>query len=248
MVDASSQTESSKPEKDATSPQTETSKPEKVWVFRRLTQSSSNSSSAPDVVGLIAYSLYKAKKDERATNLRKQGKSGDEIQQKLNEYHELIASSDTDIQDLRDKALSMLEKAIEAPYHSLERKLNKKYDAEINNYRKQEEKAQKEHAVQRRKELKKLHDAIDSYTVRPWWVSCIKWSISGFPGVIATIITGVLIYGCFVVFGPEKTRHDVQKQVLSWALDATTTVSMPKAPQAVSNAVITPQKTASVTK
>lgn len=236
MVDTSSQTESSKPEKGAN----------KVWVFRRLTQS--NSSTAPDVVGLIAYSLYKAKKDELAINLRKQGKSESEIDQKLDEYHELTASSDTEIQDLKAKAISVLEKAIEASYQSLERQLNKKIDAEMKIYRRVEESLQKDHEVRRKKELKKLHDAIEYYTVPPWWVSFGKWFISGFPGVIATIIAGIIIYGGFVVFGPEKTRQDVQRQVLSWVLDSTTTVSMPKTPQAVSNAVITHQKTASITK
>ncbi|MGX9459423.1 hypothetical protein ACWU37_21065 (plasmid) [Photobacterium damselae subsp. damselae] len=252
-------------------------KQNKKWVFQLLTKAHLSDNGQPSVNGLIAYALYKARKDELATNLRLQGHPEDEISRRLKEFHETIAMSEREISSLLKYAEDLLVDLISGETKNINDKLKQEYDArsaklnaEHENHKKElkrqkdacdarsarldaeHERRKKENEKELKKlkdvELKKIRDAANNYSKPNKFVRFGLWVFSGFPSIIATSIAAVGIFGCVVFLGPEATKQDAKKQIFNWLFDSTTTVSMPKTPQAVSNAVITPQKTASVTK
>lgn len=92
---------------------------QKKWVFSSLVTKDD------DVVGLIAYALYKHRKDELARGLRAQGKDEEEISTELVHYHDNMVNQQSQLNDWREKASQIIAAiAKDASNKAIERKNN----------------------------------------------------------------------------------------------------------------------------
>ena len=94
----------------------------KKWVYKELV------TDKDDVQGIIAYSIYKANKDQLATSLRADGKNEDEITVQLNTFHDHTLLNNG-IDEYREKANSFLVFL----YSQVHSDLEKKHKREIKN-------------------------------------------------------------------------------------------------------------------
>lgn len=214
---------------------------EKRWVFQKLVKKMDDGS--VDVLGLVAYALYKAKKDEVATALREQGKPEAEIEQRLQEFHDNTLISDKEHENLRTMAeniiakalqdsLGAMESALEAQVKAERERLNADHDSACKKLQKEHdifEKKQKAIRNQMRKEeIDKLRVAVENSSVTSRFSRSAKWLWDGFAGLFATILTGILILGLMSYFGDANTKSAMLINVMKWLISTSTNNPLPE--------------------
>lgn len=176
---------------------------QKKWVFTELVKDSN------DPIQLIAYSMYKADKDDHARQCRSARKMSEaEVAQELHRYHEGIAVSQRKLNDYRDKARSSVEKLIIGVSEGLTFKYDKHIEALAKLHQKEISLLHASHA----RELKTVWASWTKRAARftehlnntPWYIAKPKafglWLFSGIPGLLATVITTVMIVGVVSLF------------------------------------------------
>lgn len=175
----------------------------KKWVFKELV------TSGDDAQELMAYAIYKVKKNQLAEARRSQGWNEEMIQDELDNFHEITLQVGLD--DYRTKAQALfLEVTQGAAEH-----VTPFYQDEI-------EKLKKEHteAIRRLKSqindlrnnaVKHYIEKVDEYNLsqKTWQdrylIRPLKWAFSGLPGILASAFTlGVIVAIMGYFAGPEK--------------------------------------------
>lgn len=175
----------------------------KKWVFKELV------TSGDDAQELMAYAIYKVKKNQLAEARRTQGWDEESIQQELDRFHEITLQ--VGLEDYRIKAqalfLEVMQGAAEhvTPY----------YEAEIKKLKKEHSEAVKRLKSQindlRNNAVKHYIEKVDEYNLsqKTWQdrylIRPIKWAFSGLPGILASAFTlGVIVAVMGYFAGPEK--------------------------------------------
>lgn len=195
----------------------------KQWVFQRLVKPGDGEL---NVVGLVAYSLYKAKKDELATGLRKAGEVEEKIQDKLNDYHDNVLLNKLEQDDLITRAESLIDDAISGPYQEMLENLNKEYQKKIDALD-EDKKAFNDSLKKLRskiqaEEANKLKKAANGYQEPGFFVSTGLWLWGGFAGVAATLLTGVIVYGILAMLGTPEEKNRLVAQGATWLIETAT--------------------------
>lgn len=184
----------------------------KQWVFDVLVEDNE------DVEGLLAYSMYKARKHELASNLRELGKQEHEIAKEIKSYHDSIVSTPSMQKDLKLRASSMLNEIAaqleggirKVEVQPLENKLEKqKADFEL-----KIKKMKEEHDSAIRKNTRKAQSALLANASRlsplPIWSRFFQWLLNGFSGVFAAALMTALLYGLIYASAPEDEQSNAQ--------------------------------------
>lgn len=164
----------------------------KKWVYKELV------TDKDDVQGIIAYSIYKANKDQLATSLRADGKNEDEITVQLNTFHDHTLLNNG-IDEYREKANSFLVFL----YSQVHSDLEKKHKREIKNL--------ESDLISKVKEYQKYK--------KPLYSTLFSWLISGIPSIISAFIISVIVFGVFTYTTSDIDKKDVLKSLAESYLD-----------------------------
>lgn len=188
----------------------------KRWVFQELV------SSASDPQELMAYAIYKLKKNQLAEARRSQGWTEAKIDEELERFHEITLQVGLD--DYRAKAQELfLEVTQGAAEH-----VTPYYEKEIEKLKKEHTESVKRLKSQindlRNNAVKHYIEKVDEYNLsqKTWQDKYIyrplKWAFSGLPGIFASAFTlGVIVAVMGYFAGPEKRSQiisDGAKNVL----------------------------------
>lgn len=188
----------------------------KKWVFNALVKKND------DPIGLIAYALYKFRKDEIGKQLRAESKSEKEIADELETYHNTTLRSDSTLDDLRTKAGLIVqaigEQAGQAMVKSqlekleqTERELNEKlakYNSDI----------KKEKTKVRNDIIDQIKQTVDNVPPRSKKVKVWDWLKGGAAGIAAQIVIVVFISGILLlIYGNPR---EIAKEFATKAIDA----------------------------
>ncbi|OKB67154.1 hypothetical protein BHU62_08855 [Serratia marcescens] len=173
------------------------------WVFKELV------TSGDDAQELMAYAIYKVKKNQLAETRRSQGWTEESIQDELDRFHEITLQVGLD--DYRTKAQALfLEVTQGAAEH-----VTPFYQAEIEKLKKEHNDAIKRLKSQisdlRNNAVKHYMEKVDEYNLsqKTWkdryLIRPVKWAFSGLPGIFASAFTlGVIVAVMGYFAGPEK--------------------------------------------
>jgi hypothetical protein len=145
----------------------------KKYVFSELVHN------VDDPNQLLAYAIYKAEKQAKATTLKASGKSCAEIKADLQIFHDVVAGS-AGIQD---------------GFHL---KAKQVAQALVNDIKDAIRKDSKNDFIERVEQLIK--------TERPWWMSVLSFIGEGLKGVLASIVFIVLFSGIYALTLSKENR------------------------------------------
>ncbi|CAH1592703.1 hypothetical protein DC915_RS03285 [Vibrio parahaemolyticus] len=213
---------------------------EQRWVFQKLVKKPTDGSL--DLIGYIAYALYKAKKDELATNLRESNTPEDIIDRRLKEFHDNTLLTPRECDSLRENAEQILNSGIDAALSSLEETLNNDMTIAIdkvkNDFARKESQLQKERTefekkrqstrtALRKEESRKLLAAAKEAVLPTKRERVIDWVLNGFSGIVATFILGVIVFGGAAMFSSQETKQQLLENVVRWAANTSTSNPFP---------------------
>jgi len=166
----------------------------KKWVFTELVKDSDE----PEQ--LISYAMYKADKDDHATQCRARGMTDDQVKAELESFHNGIAHSERQLEDYRDKARRTVDQLTLSVSQGVERTYNQQIIA-INASHKDEITKKwvewGENAALYSTHLTKPHTAKRVI----YWI--LGWLAGGISGLLATVFTTILLVGAVSVTKPE---------------------------------------------
>lgn len=215
-------------------PVTPTTKP---WVYKRLVRDDA------DLVGLLAYGLYKKRKTEIAEELRNQGKEEQAIENELAHFHDQVVTGDVEIQRYRNDGHALLDVVIKnaqkeaheqcaARLAQMQDEHTKAIAALESNHNKKIQDANKAHqkAIQEAKKsaidtlAKTAKSAQEENKSRTW--RFFVWLFSGVPGTAATFFLTIIMLGLFAFFAPSSMKD----QITGWAAKTLLNVDIPAKP------------------
>lgn len=163
----------------------------KQWVFKRLVQDEN------DLIGLLAYSLYKCRKTEIADKHRARNATEAEINTQLALFHDQTVLGETEIKNYRVRGQALFNNLVETSRADLQKELEQ---AKLRH--------KKELADARRKAIDDLAATVKKSKSEQAnkWLGVGLWFVSAIPGSFATMLWVVLIYGIAMYFTPEAQR------------------------------------------
>lgn len=212
----------------------------KRWVFQELVKKQDDGSL--DVIGYVAYALYKAKKDSLATSLRSQQTPEEEIERRLREFHENTVISSDECSTLRKRAEEVINESFESALADMESTLTSQLETaknrseseyqrklkELEKERKSFEKEKKTLSTKvRKEESNKIYLAAKDVTKPNRLIRSALWMWNGFSGLIATVFVGIVIFGSLVYFGDGKTKQEVIGHAIEWTTNTLTNNPLP---------------------
>lgn len=192
----------------------------KKWVFTELVKD------PDDPMELIAYAMYKADKDDHATQCRARQMNDTQLSAKLTDYHDSIAYSERRLNAYRDKATSAIDQLILEISAGVEHTFSQRIDALNAQHATEIASLQAQIAAAEEKAFQKWTHAAHQYSSNlvqdPKWLRGLKafglWLISGVPGLFATVLTTVVLVGVVSLFTTNALQ--TTKQALKDGLDA----------------------------
>ncbi|MCU7974892.1 hypothetical protein L5M43_06310 [Shewanella sp. SW36] len=208
---------------------------EKKWVYSELVQHDN------DVLGIVAYALYKKEKHETATQYRKQGKNEDYIAEQISAFHDQVASVATRQDGYRERAKQVLSATVGLAIEKGLDQLNEQYtklEAGINSQQKAldtkqaelkkreqsfdltvEQKVKKEITKVRKEEQSKLARASQNLIQVSIFRRTVFWVLNGFSGIVATTITGIAILTFAAYTADEATQKSLLQDVAKYFVE-----------------------------
>lgn len=170
--------------------------------------------------------MYKADKDDHATQCRARRMTDIQVAAELERYHDGIAHSDRRLDEYREKANRTIDQLIVGVSTGVEHTYNQRIDAlkaqhaiAIDNLRTQLAAAEGD-AI--KKWTQAAHQYSSNLVEPPFWKRASKafglWLISGIPGLFATVLTTILLVGGVSLFSTNALQ--TTKQALKDGLDA----------------------------
>ncbi|WP_052238118.1 hypothetical protein [Pectobacterium brasiliense] len=170
----------------------------KRWVFSELVKDPN------DPEQLIAYAMYKGDKDELAVKSRQErGLSEAQIEKELQQFHDHIVISPGRLQSYRDKAQAMVDE--------LTTRVSNRVDL---SYADRIKKLEQDIWL---KWGERASDYSDHLQKPGFGKKVGRWLVSGVPGLLATVVTTVIIVGGFALLSDEPTA--VARKGIDKALD-----------------------------
>ncbi|MEI7346840.1 hypothetical protein [Dickeya chrysanthemi] len=202
---------------------------EKSWVFQLLVKN------PEDSIGLIAYSFYKLEKNQYAEKLRTTGKTTQEIDLAVKQFHEQVVHTQLRLDAYRDNARTMFSRLLEDWEEEIRKDYQQQIDiienknAEIENLRKEidikskaiaESDIIKNQAIEHAKEeaIKEFFRAASRKEKQkvPIALRILFWIWSGFSGIIASVLLFIFIYGMVgLLTTPER-----KSQIWQWGIES----------------------------
>lgn len=181
---------------------------QKKWVFTELVEDSDN----PE--HLIAYAMYKADKDDQATQCRARQMTPEQVDQALQTYHDSIAHSARQLDDYRAKAHRVVEQLIIRVSDEIENTFEERIEA-----------MEAAHAAELNAQWKKWGEQAATYSAhltKPHWFKrfCygfFTWIGGGVSGLLATVVTTLIIVMVFSITSPNI--RDIARNSLKNAVD-----------------------------
>ncbi|MCD9491729.1 hypothetical protein GLP30_13470 [Photobacterium phosphoreum] len=205
------------------------------WVFQALVLSKD------DIIGYLAYSLYKFKKDELATFLRKSGVLEPQIKQRLHDFHDNALVSQNTLNEYRDLA----EKILLNINNNTEKEIKKQLEKNnIKNNIKNKKLfknsmlsvSNKERDIERiienrvNAEIDKIKSAAHTYQKPALFIRFLIWIRDGFSGVFATSILILLFYAYAGLIADDDTRKNLKQGVIKEFADLVSENPLPSRP------------------
>ncbi|WP_336210823.1 hypothetical protein [Enterobacter sp. P82] len=167
----------------------------KKWVFSELVKDSN------DLSQLIAYAIYKADKDGVAIGYRAQGKSEAEIQAKLDDYHDSVATTPRLQQSCHERASALIFTLV----NDIAAETQQKATQQINAINAEHKKALAKEGKKAVEEYhKKIKQSVAEKQTKWEWLK--EFTISGFSGVWATIVLIVAVWIISMAAAPKSER------------------------------------------
>lgn len=190
------------------------------WVYEALI------THEKDVKGFIAYAFYKKSKHDIALAARAEGKAEADIRKAVQSHHDGVVKSAQLLDGFKRHADSFLQEISQVIYSEVERKLTLEVQdkqkanerkiaaliAEIESLKK-DAKKNTEKAVAA--EIKKIKAAASAYKPDGKVIKALCWLWNGFSGVVAGVLTAVIVGGLFVMFSTPETRTQVQQEAVT---------------------------------
>ncbi|KZR06440.1 hypothetical protein A3N63_01865 [Klebsiella aerogenes] len=167
----------------------------KKWVFSELVKDSN------DLSQLIAYAIYKADKDGVAIGYRAQGKSEAEIQAKLDDYHDSVATTPRLQQSCHERAASLIFTLVNDIAAETQQKAAEQITAINAEYKKSLTKEGKKAVEEYHKKIKQ--NVAEKQTKWEWLK---EFTVSGFSGVWATILLILAVWLLSMAAAPKSER------------------------------------------
>ncbi|ELN9002585.1 hypothetical protein RZT97_003433 [Vibrio cholerae] len=191
----------------------------KQWVFIELVKDEK------DIEGLISYAIYKYRKNELALDAKKKGKSEEEIDLAVRAYHDQVLASKSTQDDFREKAVRILDVAIQKSSQAIVEKQNKAYDNKLQELERKEKELElrekqldkilaKERLKVRNEEINRIKEAAKNTTKDSRRVSFAKWLASGFSGILATTIAVIFAFGLMSITSSEEKKQELMAETI----------------------------------
>lgn len=179
-----------------------------------------------DVKGFIAYAFYKKSKHDIALAARAEGKTEAEIRKAVQSHHDGVVKSAHLLDGFRRHADLFLQEISQVIYNEVERKLTLELQdkqkanerkisaltAELESFKK-DAKKNVDKAVTA--EMKKIKAAASTYRPDSKRIKALRWLWNGFSGVVAGVLTAVIVGGLFLMFSTQETRTQVQQEAVT---------------------------------
>lgn len=207
----------------------------KQWVFTELVKNET------DIEGLISYAIYKYRKNEVATKANSEKKSPEEINALLKTYHETVLSSTSTQQDFRDKAIKIIDTAVQLANANITKMQETKFNEALADLEKQKKSLDKQKIDFERNskseikkaisaELEKIRTAATKIKKESLFMIILKWLGSGFSGIAATTLAIIIALGIMSLTSSDEQKQTLVKNTLTqiMTLYSTPPVSVPK--------------------
>ncbi len=170
----------------------------KKWVFSELVKDSN------DLSQLIAYTIYKADKNDLACSLRLNAKSEAEIQVKLDDYHDSVATTPRLLQSYQNRAEGLMQTVV----NDIANKAKLQAAEQIEQIKEQHKKELKKEGA---KAVEAYHKKIKQNHVetQTWLGKLRDFTISGFSGVWATILLIMIVWLLSMATASDEDRDQV---------------------------------------
>lgn len=195
----------------------------KKWVFSELVKDSN------DLSQLIAYAIYKADKDSIANGLRKQQKTEDDIQAKLDAYHDSVATTPRLQQSCHDRAASLIITLVNDIASETQQKASQQIEAIQNENKKALAKEAKRAVDEYHKKIKQNVAASQSKRRKLW-----DFTVSGFSGVWATLILIAVFWIISMAAATDDERDQVTGSFWKRMQNYTNSSPLPEAKEDIS--------------
>ncbi|MCS6237122.1 hypothetical protein G3495_18710 [Shewanella baltica] len=203
------------------------SHPSKKWVFSELVQHDK------DVLGIVAYALYKKDKHDTASSMRSSGSGEEQIEDKIRTYHDQVASVESMQSGYRSRAQNVLKETIfktasgliEEKMSQLEVMLSKvekqsivcnelQIKLEQDSLIKIDKKVAQEKTKLRKELLAELSLASQKITKPSIPRRAFSWILGGFSGLAATVLSGIVLFGIAGLIADDKTKSSLRESLV----------------------------------
>ncbi len=173
----------------------------KSWVYECLVENDE------DPVGLIAYAFYKKSKHELASSLRQEGKPEAEILEAVKNHHDTVLQSKQLLAGFTREAQIFLTEILNQVETKVKANLESEHSKKVAELEKKEKKALEA-------AIRDLKAAAANFKSPGLMKQSINWVLNGFSGVIAALITTVIIGGILYYNAPESQRQLIKQQAV----------------------------------
>ncbi|HEY3591741.1 MAG TPA: hypothetical protein VGL07_17010 [Buttiauxella sp.] len=198
----------------------------KQWVFTALVEDEN------DHTGLFAYALYKLEKNQYAEMLHEKGLSTDDINFKVQQFHDQVIDVPMRVnsyrsrgEDMIRKLMEELEEIIHTNFEEQISEVEARIGEEISQTKSKDEQIQsltarlEERETQHKKEIEaaKVQAVVEFYRAAGAnekkkanaWYRALCWFLNGFQGVFAALAFAIVIYGIAAQFLSSDDRGTV---------------------------------------
>lgn len=195
----------------------------KKWVFSELVKDSN------DLSQLIAYAIYKADKDELANNMRSDAKAEQEIQDKLDDFHDSVASTPRLLQNYQTRAETLMRSVVS----DIASKAKDQATQQIESIKAEHIKALRKESTKAVDEYhKKIKQNVATTQTKLEWLR--DFTVSGFSGVWATIVLIGVVWLISMATASENDRNQVTGSFWKRIQNFTSSSPLPDAQKDVS--------------
>lgn len=197
----------------------------KKWVFDELVEHPEE-----DVIGLIAYAVYKSAKADCAKGTRESGASEQEVEAAVFSFHESVVNSKSQLEGYRKQARVIVDEFSKAISNELREEYQKELDSILSDQKnevdvllkrqvEEREKHSQNLAEEREKAVCEFISKVKNSPEEKAWVRGVKWQWNGFSGVFAAVISTIVVGGLLYLTVPAEERvRWFQGYITNWAV------------------------------
>jgi 3-phosphoglycerate kinase len=171
------------------------------WVFQCLVEKDA------DPVGLVAYAFYKKSKHDLAGELRKEESSERDIQCQVQLHHDSVLRSPQLLEGFRTDAKMFLAEIYDKIESDVSSRLRHEHELKVVELEKKKNKAFEE-------AVRKLKISAKAFEPPSVLKRSSKWLWNGFAGVLAAVITTVLIGGVLFYTSTDQQKKEVTEKAV----------------------------------